>query len=77
MREAHLTPPGFVPEGLLRIARRFSAGNSAKRFVPKGRLRSLEQDSAVPAGLISIPIYPALKRRAIFWCPFGTKERPE
>ena len=41
---------------------------------PEGTVEELEHGSAVPAGLSWIPIYPALKRRAIFECPFGTKE---
>src|SRR5262245_44747875 len=52
----------IVPEGLLKIARRFNAGNGASaRRVPKGRLKAhLVQPSVRDSDL-----YPALKRRAI------------
>ena len=55
-----------IPKGLLKIVRRFNAGNDTqRRRVPKGRLRApLVQPSLRDS--ISTRRYPALKRRAIF-----------
>jgi len=66
---------------LLRIARRFNAGNDEKtEFRPEGTVEprrsgvSTSGDSAVPSGLIRLPTaHPALKRWATVACPSGTK----
>ncbi len=67
----------FVPEGHLRIARRFNAGEATKRtLVSKGRLRTLLAFNR-PFGtdLLLGAAHPALKRRAIVGSPFGAKRR--
>ena len=66
-----------VPEGHLRIARRFNAGDSGSDHkVPKGRLNaSTILGSPIQPSLRDSgrrPPFPALKRRAIFKCPSGT-----
>src|SRR5256885_7468118 len=75
-------PPGFggleplsIPEGWLRIARRFNAGfEDGKQRVPKGWPR--QSDSAVPLGLnLLTTVIPALKCRAIFSHPSGITNR--
>jgi hypothetical protein len=63
-----------VPEGHLKIARRFNAGMAPiASQVPKGRLKPINHFSR-PFGTLDLPAtYPALKRRAILECPSGTR----
>ena len=65
---------GYVPEGHLKIARRFNAGMEAEASrVPKGRLKHVSHFSR-PFGTLDLrAIDPALKRRAILECPYGTR----
>ena len=65
----------FIPEGWLRIARRFNAGfEVGQQRVPKGWPR--QSDSAVPLGLnLLTTVIPALKCRAIFSHPSGITNR--
>ena len=69
-----LKSAAFVPEGHLKVARRFNAGMapSASR-VPKGRLKWLIGFSRPFGTLDPHATYPALKRRASLECPSGTR----
>ena len=66
-----------IPEGLVEIARRFNAGFERSRTqVPKGRLEIQGSVFSRPFGTYTIPEpIPALKRRAISNCPYGTPNR--
>jgi hypothetical protein len=69
---------GGVSEGYSTIARRLNAGEARKRaLVPKGRLRRVLVFSR-PFGTdwLYCTGHPALKRRAILGCPFGTEAKP-
>jgi hypothetical protein len=62
----------------MKIARRFNAGNRAFDPVsPEGTAESDRSDDGVQSSLRDSSIFlitvPALKRRAIFDCPFGTE----
>lgn len=64
----------FVPEGHLKIARRFNAGMEVEASrVPKGRLKHVSHFSRPFGTLDPHATYPALKRRAILECPYGTR----
>jgi hypothetical protein len=68
----NLTVP-LVPKERPKIAPRFNAGwCGEKSQVPKGRLNSLLSSLR---DLATSRFNPALKRRAIFQCPFGTDRR--
>jgi len=69
-----LRSAAFVPEGHLKIARRFNAGMEAEASrVPKGRLKHGSHFSR-PFRTLDIRVaYPALERRAILECPYGTR----
>jgi hypothetical protein len=65
---------GFVPEGHLKIARRFNAGMASRASqVPKGRLNSINHFSRPFGNSDGVAGYPALKRRAILECPYGIR----
>jgi len=65
---------GYVPEGHLKIARRFNAGMEAEASrVPKGRPKHVSHFSRPFGTLDLFAAYPALKRRAILECPSGTR----
>ena len=76
---AAVADPAFVPEGRLRIARRFNAGiKPGTTRVPKGRLRAGKMMANVmpvqPSLRDLFPrlVNPALKCRAILGRPYGT-----
>jgi len=71
-------PLSPVPEGHLTIARRFNAGGDGERdLVPKGRLkRVLVFNRPFGTDWLYGRAHPALKRRAILGCPFGTEAGP-
>ena len=64
---------GFVREGHLKIARRFNAGMASRASqVPKA-LNSINHFNRPFGTSDSVAGYPALKRRAILECPYGTR----